>query len=279
MTRTLVVSLTLAALLALAAAAPAGAADTLNLTSASPANGARRPLTPTGGIQWNIAAAGVPADAAVQVTISSSPNLAADGTLDTANRLDFFFLQQNGLPGGWSGRSDPGPNAWSADAGTYYWQAVATFTDSGGTFHTAATGVARLILGTAPAGGGPTGGGGGGQTPSRRTSLRMLVADAPYYVRTLIRRQTKRTPAGLRYACARRTTASFRCRPTWRDSRNLYRTTATFTHVRVGGRVVARGTITGRRASRQCVRRRSFARCDVAVRWRATIAARPFGRR
>ena len=103
----------------------------------------------------------------------------------------------------------------------------------------------------------------------------MSTLDARYYVRTVIKRQTKRPATRLRYGCVRRSAQAFRCRPTWRDSRNLYAATATFTHVRRGGRVVAQATVTGRRASRQCTRTRSVAACSKPFRWRSTVAARP----
>src|SRR5262245_32122004 len=107
MTRFLVALLTLAALLVVAA--PAGAADTLTLKSSSPKNGARVPLTPTGGIPWQITAAGVPADASVSLTVSSTGATGPDGvTLSTADRVDFVFLSADAAPGSWSGKTDPG---------------------------------------------------------------------------------------------------------------------------------------------------------------------------
>jgi hypothetical protein len=274
MTRSLVALLTLAALLAIAA--PAGA-DPLTVKSSSPADGAEVPLTPTGGIPWEIAVSGVPDDAGVSVTISSSPATAPDGTLTTDNRADFFFLTTT-TPGSWSGRSDPGPDAWSATAGRYYWQVIATWTDASGTFHKDVTGIARLFLGVKPPAASGGGGGAGGAAPTRRP-LRMSGVDAPFYVRTMIRLRTHRAPARLRYGCARRSTTGYRCRPTWRDGRNTYRATASFTHVRSGRGVVARATVTGRRASLQCVRQRSFASCARTFRWRATLPARPAGTR
>jgi len=278
MTRLLAAALALAAAL-LVLAAPAGAADPLTVTKSSPADGASVPLTPTGGIPWQITVAGdVPADAGVSLTISSTGATGPDGvTLATGDRVDFVFLSPNGAPGGWSGRTDPGPNAWSATAGTYFWQVIATWTDAAGVFHRTATDVARLFLGIpAPAAPGttPAPGAGGGPT---RTSLRMSTLDARYYVRTVIRRHTKRSAARLRYGCTRRTAQVFRCRPTWRDSRNLYSATATFTHVRRGGRVVTQATVTGRRASRQCTRTRTVAACSLPFRWRSTLATRPAG--
>jgi hypothetical protein len=274
MTRFLAAVLTLAALLAVAA--PAGAADPLTVKSSTPADGARVPLTPTGGIPWQITAAGVPADAEVSVTISSTGAIGGDGvTLSTADRADFFVVSSD-APGSWSGRSDPGPNAWSATAGTYFWQVIATWTDAGGVFHQAVSGVARLFLGVAPPPAATT-------TPrpgaaQRRTTLRMSSADATFYVRSVIRLRTKRAPARLRFGCARVATRTYRCRPTWRDSRNSYTATASFTHIRSGGRVVTRATVTGRRASLQCVRQRSFSQCAQRFRWRATLAARPVTR-
>ena len=279
MTRLLAAALALAAAL-LVLAAPAGAVDPLTVTSSSPADRASVPLTPTGGIPWQITVAGdVPADAGVSLTISSTGATGPDGvTLATGDRVDFVFLSPNGAPGGWSGRTDPGPNAWSATAGTYFWQVIATWTDAAGVFHQAVTGAARLFLGI-PAPAAPTGPGAGGGGGRPRTTLRMSAVDARYYVRTVIRRRTKRAPARLRYGCAPRNTRTFRCGPTWRDSRNVYRATASFTHVRSGGRVVAQATVTGRRASRQCVATRSFASCSTRFRWRATLAGRPVGTR
>jgi hypothetical protein len=275
MTRFLVAAVTVAA--ALLFAAPAGAVDPLTLTKSSPADRASVPVTPTGGIPWQITTAGVPDDAQVAVTVSSTGATGGDGvTLATADRVDFFFLSATGAPGGWAARSDPGPNAWSADAGTYFWQAVATWTDAGGVFHSAASPIARLFLGVSPPAAATNPGAASG---SSRATLRMSALDAAYYVRTVIRRHTKRAPVRLRTACARLSSPTFRCRPTWRDSRNSYRTTATFTHVRSGGRVVARATVTGRRASRRCVRQRSFASCARRFRWRSTLAARPLGKR
>jgi len=71
MTRSLAVAVTLTAALLLFAV-PAGAVDPLTLTSASPRDGASVPLTPTGGIPWQIATSGVPDDAGVSVTVSAS---------------------------------------------------------------------------------------------------------------------------------------------------------------------------------------------------------------
>lgn len=258
-----------------AAPAPAQAPEPLTLTNVSPANRAVVPPTPTGGIPWQVA--GAPTGASVLVTVTSSPATGPDGvTLLDQNRVDFFFLSENdAAPGAYAGRSDPGPNAWSADAATYYWQARATWTDAAGVFHTAASGIVRLVIGTPPpAGQTPAPGG----TPSRtRTTLAMSRLDAPYYVRRTIRQRTRRTPVRLRYGCVRRTSRSFRCRPTWRDSRNVYAATVTFTHARRGSRIVATGTFTGTRATRTCTRRRTVKACGQRFRWKVLLAARPLG--
>jgi hypothetical protein len=285
MPRYLVVLLALTGALLLAP--PALAVDPLTVTSTTPADRALVPPTPTGGIPWQVALAGVPDDANVSVTVSSSPATGADGvTLATEGRDDFFFVTPTGTPGVFAGRSDPGPNAWSAVAGTYYWQLLATWTDAAGVFHSAAGPIDRLFIGTslppgaapAPGTGTGTGTGAGTGRPGVRPTLGMSALDAPYYIRALIRTHTKRTPVALRFHCARLNTRSFRCRPTWRDSRNAYSATATFTHARSGGRVVARSTVSGRRASRQCTRTRSVKACGRPFRWRATIASRPLGK-
>src|SRR3954470_8316154 len=104
-------SVTVPAVLAAAPglASPAAAVDPLSVTSTVPADGAFRPPTPSGGVAFQVVVAGVPADANVSVTVSSSPATGADGvTLSTDNRVDFFFLAPNGVPGGYSALSDPG---------------------------------------------------------------------------------------------------------------------------------------------------------------------------
>jgi hypothetical protein len=277
-TRSGIALLAAAALLLLAA--PARAADPLPFASASPADRATVAPTPTGGIPWRVRIVGLPPEAQVAVTVTPSAATGSDGqTLDDTNRLDFFFLSADAAnPSLYAAKSDPGPNAWSADNGTYFWQVTATYTDGSGVFHTAVSEIQRLVIGTAPAGG-TTPTTPGGSTTTRRT-LAMSSLDATFYVRQLIRQRTKRTPVGLRFACRRLTSASFRCRPTWRDSRNVYTaTTATFRHARSGSRVVSSATLRGRRASRQCVRTRSVRSCGVAFRWQARIAARPPGTR
>jgi hypothetical protein len=107
----------------------------------------------------------------------------------------------------------------------------------------------------------------------------MSSLDATYYVRQLIRRHTKRATVRLRYNCARLTSRSFRCRPTWRDSRNRYSAVATVTHTRTSGRIVASASLSGRRASRQCTQSRSLSAGRRPFRWRSVIAARPRGTR
>jgi hypothetical protein len=273
MTRILVVLMTLAALLVVAA--PAGAADPLTVKSSTPKDGGRVPLTPTGGIPWQISVAGVPADAQVSLTVSSSAATGPDGTLTTADRADFVFLSPDATATNWSGKTDPGPNAWSATAGTYSWQIIATWTDARGAFHQAVSGVAKLFVGVAPPPAATTPKPG---ARTRRTSLRMVPADATFYVRSMIRLRTKRTPTRLRFGCARTAARTFRCHPAWRDSRTTYQATASFTHLRSGTRIVTRAAVTGRRASLQCVRQRSFARCAQRFTWRATLPARPVTR-
>jgi len=282
----------LAAAAALLLAPAAQAVDPLTVSASSPPNGAFVPPTPTGGIPWQLRVTGPPPGADVSVTIATSPTTGPDGTLPNSDRVDFFFLSEDpAVPGSFGGSSDPGPNAWSETEGIYYWQAIATWTDDAGTFHSAASQVQTVNIGTAPptpapgaggaggaGGGAPGGAGGAGGAGGQRTTLAMSTLDPPVYVRTLIRRRTKRTPVGLHYACRRLTSRAFRCRPTWRDRRNAYSaTTATFTHTRSGQRVVVHATLSGLRASRICTRRRSVRACGVRFRWTATLAARPIG--
>jgi hypothetical protein len=266
----------LAAGAALLLAPAARAVDPLPLARATPADGAFVPPTPTGGIPWQIAITGPPPGAEVRVTVATSRTLGPDGVLPTDNRADAFVLAESPTtPGTYAGRSDPGPNAWSADAATYFWQVTATWTEATGVFHSAASEVQRLVIGTPPPAPPPTA---PGRSPSStRTTLAMSSLDATYYVRTLIRRRTGRPPVALHYGCARLTSRSFRCRPRWRDSRNVYSGTATFTHSRAGSRIVASGTLSGRRASRRCTRSRTVRSCGRAFRWRAATAPRPRG--
>jgi hypothetical protein len=283
MRRSVVTLLAIGAALLLAPAAQA--VDPLPLKSATPADGAIIPPTPTGGIPWQITITGPPPDANVSVTVTNSPATAPDGvTLSDENRVDFFFLSESTTTaGGYSGRSDPGPNAWSADAATYYWQVRATWTDELSVFHAAASKIESLVIGTPPPAGSPTGAppSAPGQAPpsSTRTTLAMSSLDATFYVRAVIRQRTSRQPRNLRYRCARRSSRSFRCRPSWRDSRNFYSATVTFTHARTGQRIVARGTFSGRRASRRCARSRTVASCGRRFRWHTVTAARPVGAR
>ena len=252
----------------------AGAAEPLTIRSTVPADGAFVLPTPFNGIAFAALLTGVPDDAQVSVTVSTSPAADAEGALLTANRVDFFFLFPNGVPGGYSALSDPGPNAWSGDPGTFYWQLIATWTDAAGVFHNAVGKVERLTIGTPPPTPVPA------PVPARpaaRPTLQMTTLDALFYVRTLIRRHTHRAPVSLRTACRRLNTRSFRCRPTWRDSRNSYSATITLTHGGSLARVTARATATGRRASRQCTRRRTFKACGTAFRWQSTLLARPLG--
>ena len=283
MRRFLLPLLALAAALALAA--PAYAVDPLPLTRSTPADGMTVPPTPTGGISWGITAPGLPDDAQVRVTIREDRTLEPDGvTLAAQGRVDFFALVPEAAPGTYSGQSDPGPNAWSGIVGGYFWQVFATWTDANQVFHSAAGPIERLGIGTAappattPSPGAPTPGAGGG-AGAPRTTLAMSSLDATYYVRRLIRLHTKRATVGLRYGCKRLNSRSFRCRPTWRDSRNQYSATVTFTHSRKSGRTVSSASLSGRRASRSCVRTRSFSSCQRSFRWRSVIAGRPLGKR
>src|SRR4051812_6448050 len=188
----------LAVTAALVLASPALAVDPLTVTSSTPADRALVPPTPTGGISWTVRLGGVPDDANVSVTVRSDPTLGDDGvTLAAEGRDDFFFVTPTGAPGTFFGRSDPGPNAWSAVVGTFYWQLLATWTDAAGVFHSAAGPRARGFMGTtlppgaAPARGTGRGRGTGGGQPGVRPPGGMPPLDPPYYIRALIRTHTK----------------------------------------------------------------------------------------
>jgi hypothetical protein len=264
------------AMLLLAPAAQA--AEPLVLAASTPANNAFVPPTAVGGIPWQVAVTGPPPGANVAVTVSTIPALDADGVMPIESRIDFFFLSESPVPGTYTGRSDPGPNAWSEIIATFFWQATATWTDAAGVFHSAAGPVQRLNVGTPPppsATPRPGAAGAPSRSPSSaRTTIAMNELDALYYVRLLIRRHTGRVPVGLHYGCAPLTSRSFRCRPRWRDSRNVYSGTATFTHTRRGSRIAVSGTLRGRRASRRCTRTRTVRSCGRAFRWRAPSAPR-----
>src|SRR4051794_41537173 len=106
---------------------------------------------------------GPPPGAAVGVRVSPARMVGPDGTPPIETRLDFFRLTENpAAPGQFSGLSDPGPNAWSANLGVYYWQAVATWTDAANVFHTAGSPIEKLTIGTPPPTPVPSPGGGAG---------------------------------------------------------------------------------------------------------------------
>jgi hypothetical protein len=267
---------------ALLLAPAAQAVESLALTSTSPVDGATIAPTPSGGIPWQVF--GGPPGADALLTITTKPDTTDGQTLSDANRVDFVFMSEDPThPGVYTASSDPGPNAWSGVVGVYYWQIHATWTDAAGVFHDAVSPIARIGIGTAPpplagpgSGQGSTLGGAGGSATPARTTLAMSATDAAYYVRTVIRQRTKRSPAKLHYGCTRRSTSSFRCRPAWRDSRNVYSSaTVTFTHARTGARIVARGTFGGRRSSRRCLRTGTPRTCGRRFTWHASTAARP----
>src|SRR5690242_9093308 len=95
MTRIVVTLLAMASVLLVAPAAQAQTVEPLPLTGVSPANGAFRPPTPTGGLAWQFTVTGPPAGADVTVTVSPSPTTGPDGTLPTETRLDFFRVSED----------------------------------------------------------------------------------------------------------------------------------------------------------------------------------------
>src|SRR3954467_5651377 len=170
-----VVTLLAAAAAACVLAPAAQALDPLPLSAVSPANGAFRPPTPTGGIAWQFTVTGPPPGADLAVTVSPAPTGGPDGTLPIETRLDFFRLTENpAAPGQFSGLSDPGPNAWAGHLGVYYWQAGAPWTGAFHVFHGPHRPIEKLTIGTPPPRPVPSPGGAAGRRCVRSQGARRM---------------------------------------------------------------------------------------------------------
>jgi hypothetical protein len=258
----------------------ARAVEPLPYASLSPPNGQVYAAQAQTGISWMLTG-GPSAAIYVTVSVSRSNAVGSDGvTLSDLSQVDSFILGQSSTDVGvFRGVSHAGPSAWPNFAGTYYWQVQARWTEfppypALPTYHYAVSPIFAINIQAPPPPVQPT------PTPPptvtttptppqrRAPSMIMVASDARYYVRTMIREQTGRTPRGLKYGCARLTTRSFRCRPSWYDRRYVYAGTATFRHFLEGRELYASATFTGLRATPSCAKRRSVKSCARRVRWR-----------
>ncbi len=191
-----------------------------------------------------------------------------DGTLADDFRVDYELLyRSDAYPTQFRARTSPA-SPWLAQPGTYYWQASYSNYTTGCNPCVYVTPVRSIQITPRPQPPQPQP---VPTVPTQQPSpdLMMRTSDAQYYVRTMIRRKTGRSPRGLRYRCARLTSRSFRCRPSWYDSRYAFAGTAVFRHFLGSDReVYASVSFSGLRASRSCVRRHgSVERCARRVRW------------
>lgn len=93
--------------------------------------------------------------------------------------------------------------------------------------------------------------------------LRMILTDAIDYTRQLLRSRIHHVPAGLRYACVRLSSISYRCAMNWTDRRSRWRGLAWFTHARADGDTFAVAyRFLGSRVRRHCARR-----CTTRLLW------------
>jgi hypothetical protein len=202
----------------------------------------------------------------LEVSTQNTPG--QDGTLADDFRVDYELLNRSdAYPTQFRARTSPAA-PWLAQPGTYYWQVSYSNYDytTGCSPCIYVTPVRSIQITPRPQPPQPV-----PTVPTQQSSpdLMMRTSDAHYYVRTMIRRKTGRTPRGLRYKCARLTTRSFRCRPSWHDSRYVFAGTAVFRHFLGSDRqVYASVSFSGLRASRSCVRRQGGVKsCAHRVRW------------
>jgi hypothetical protein len=255
------------------------AAESLPFTTMTPEDGAVVTQTAYGNVQWIVT--GGPKDAySISVRLSQTPDVGTDGqTLSDLHTVGLVGLGQSTTDVGvFRGASVPGPSTWTNYPGTYYWQASASWTetipddpntpiyDPKYVSHSALSQIRRIVVQApqAPQAPAPT------PQPQPTTSpLQMTAYQARYYTRTFIRQRTHRRPTALWYGCSRLSTRSFRCLPSWRDSRYSYRGTAQFRHFfGSDSKVYASARFDGRRARNSCLKGRSFSSCATAVHWR-----------
>ena len=248
-------------------AAPAAALEPLPFATMTPDDGAVVQQTAYGNVQWTIT--GGPAAATlIWIRISRTPDVGTDGqTLSDLHMVDTVGVGQSSTDVGvFQGASRPGPGTWTNYPGTYYWQASATWSDSTPpyTLHQALSPIRRITVAAPLPPPAPP------QPPAQPPNpLLMTPSMAQYFVRATIRRHTSRQPVGLTYRCTRAGVTTFVCHPAWRDRIFSYRATARMQNTRaVGTTVYARVRLTGKRARRSCLRRKTFTRCATAVRWR-----------
>jgi hypothetical protein len=191
MLRSPVIRVLLLAVLSLAAAAPARAAEPLPFASLSPGDEDAYEATVTEGIPFAIT--GAPRLSPVHVVVARSPEMA------DADLVDFFGLSASLTDVGvYRGLSKIG--GWAGTPGTYFWQARA-FWSAGGSSHAGLGPVRRLVI-TAPSNATPILERSEGRS-SARTHLRGKF-------------RSYRRGRARRIRCARVSRMEIRCRVSWR---------------------------------------------------------------
>jgi len=248
------VGLALCLLVALLLASPAIAlaAEPLNFTSLTPAEGASVPVGRQVSFEMR-SNAGYPVSPSIEV--STQPTLGQDGTL--AN--DYLVDQALYL-----GRSDADPTAyrgatatnarlgWIGTPGTYYWQVRVSYEEykpgapGSVAFHDAIGPVQRLVIEHAP----------------------LTRAEAVDEVPSIIRDETGRRPQRLHRSCFR-SGVGFACSLRWATSRRLRKSTTLYIgrlRMEADRDDLVYGFV-GRRWTHGCEQRRGKRACSRAVRW------------
>ena len=256
-TRTFALALVAACVLT---AMPARAdAQTLQIASATPANGAV--IAPTTSIAFTVEspAAAAEREAYLFVEVATQPTLGQDGTLGQEYTVETVGLQQgDAFPNRFTGSSSPYPFAWPGALGTYYWMAYCFCLSGGG--RPLVSPIYTLTIGQPPPA--PV------QPPTATDPI--SDAEAAGYVRAAIRRQFHRTAYALTGRCRAVTLKTARCSVAWRDMRRsrrttfLYRGTLTF---RTLDDATYTSGFSGKRARSACVKTRSYKRCARRVGW------------
>jgi hypothetical protein len=102
----------------------------LPMTGSTPANAARVDPTPT-PVPWDIDGSVKNTESSLQIEVSTSNALGSDGSLDPAYVTDIFPLYENlGATGSYTGQSVGGVGQWQNKPGTYYWMAIARFSQN-----------------------------------------------------------------------------------------------------------------------------------------------------
>jgi hypothetical protein len=102
----------------------------LPMTGSTPAAGARIDPAPT-PVAWEIDGSVKNTESSLQIEVSTSNALGSDGALDPTYVTDVFPLYEDlGGTGSYTGQSVGGVGQWQNKPGTYYWMAVAGFSQN-----------------------------------------------------------------------------------------------------------------------------------------------------